>query len=87
MFINVKSISERTLHKLETMTASGEDNLFFTVFPFVTFELCTMYKYYLFKSKVFLKEPLVLKIYFMYHEITKKSQTAVSLTFSVMQII
>lgn len=55
MFINVKSISVRTLDKLETMTASGEDNLFLTVFPFVTFELCTMYKYYLFKAKYFKK--------------------------------
>lgn len=52
MLINVNSISERTLDKLETVMASGEDNLFFIVFPFVTLELCTMYMYCLFKSKV-----------------------------------
>lgn len=38
--------------KLETMTASEEENLFFTVFPSITYELCTMHMYYLLKSTV-----------------------------------
>ena len=72
-----KNIPGIILEKLETVTACEEEKLIFPVFPFVTFELCTIYVYYLLKSKVFLKQPLILKIYFMYPDIPHKRQAAV----------
>lgn len=53
LFINVKNISGRILEKLEPINdCLWGETFIFQVFPFVTFELYTMYMCYLLKSQV-----------------------------------